>query len=147
MIRAATCADIPRLIELGAIMHATTSYASKPYCHEKTAAFMAHLITGAGVIFAAEVNGEVVGAMAGGITDNWFNDEVIAYEFFVFIDPVRRSGILALKLILAFIEWARIKGATQVQMGVTTEVGTDGIARLYESVGLRNSGPILKMEL
>lgn len=147
MIRAATADDIPRIIELGITMHASTSYASQPYVHEKAAAFLLELINGDGVVFVAEVDGETVGAMVGGIADQWFNHDLIAYDYAVFVLPSRRNGIIALRLINAFIEWARIRGAKQVQMGICTAVNVEGISRLYESAGFRLLGPLYGMEL
>jgi len=147
MIRAATPADIPRIIELGITLHATTSYASQPYVHEKAAAFLLQLIEGEGVVFVAVVGGETVGAMAGGIVDQWFSHDLIAYDYSIFVEPSRRNGIIALRLIKAFIEWARIKGAAQVQMGICTAVNVEAVSRLYESAGFRLAGPLYVQEL
>lgn len=147
MIRAATAADIPRIIELGITLHASTSYASQPYVHEKAAAFLLELIQGEGVVFVAVVDGVTVGAMAGGIVDQWFNHDLIAYDYSIFVLPSRRNGIVALRLINAFVEWARLKGAKQVQMGICTAVNVEGISRLYESAGFRLLGPLYGKEL
>lgn len=147
MIRAATPADIPSIIEIGVVLHATTAFASQPYVHEKAAAFLLELIEGQGVVFVAEVDGEVVGAMAGGIVDQWFSHELIAYDYSIFVLPSRRNGLLALKLIRAFVEWARIMGAAQVQMGIGTAVNVEGTGRLYESAGFRLLGPMYVQEL
>lgn len=147
MIRAATPADIPRIIEIGITLHATTAYASQPYVHEKAAAFLLQLIEGEGVVFVAEVDGQVIGAMAGGIVDQWFSHDLIAYDYSVFVLPSHRHGITALRLIKAFVAWARIKGAKQVQMGICTGVNVEGISRLYESAGFRLLGPLYAMEL
>lgn len=147
MIRAATQADVPRIIELGITLHATTSYASQPYVHEKAASFLLQLIHGEGVVFVADVGGEVVGAMAGGIVDQWFSHDLIAYDYSIFVLPSRRHGIIALRLIRAFIEWAKLRGASQVQMGICTAVNVDAISRLYESAGFRLAGPLYMQEI
>lgn len=148
MIRPASHADIPRIIELGTILHQTTSYVAQPFNPEKAAKFMAALIDGtAGVLFVSEIDGVVVGGMAGGIVDQWFNDDLIAYDYSIFVEPGRRNGIIAARLIRAFEEWARIKGAKQIHMGIGTDVNVAGTSRLYESLGLKHFGPLFVKEL
>ena len=123
MIRPAKHSDVPRLIELGTILHESSSYSSMPFNPEKSAAFLHQLINGPnGVVFAAEIDGGVVGGMAGGIVDQWFCDELIAYDYSLFIEPVRRSGITAIRLLKAFEEWARLRGARHVQLGIGTQL-------------------------
>jgi len=147
MIRPAKHSDVPRLIELGNILHATSNYASMNYCPEKSANFLHDLINGAGVVFVAEVGGEVVGGMAGGVTDQWFSNDLIAYDYSLFVEPSKRNGVIAIRLIKTFQEWAKIKGAKQIHMGIGTGVNVEGTTRLYESQGLRNIGPLLMMEI
>lgn len=147
MIRSATADDIPRIIELGVTMHATTSYSSLDYIHGKAAAFLLELIDGEGVVFVAVVDGEIVGAMVGGIVDEWFNHDLIAHDYALFVLPTRRNGIIALRLINAFIAWARLKGAKQVQMGICTGVQVESIGRLYQAAGFRLRGPLYAQEL
>lgn len=147
MIRPAKHSDIPRLIELGTLLHATSDYSSMDFCPDKSANFLHDLINGHGVIFVAEVGGEVVGGMAGGIVDQWFNNDLMAYDYSLFIDPAKRSGITAIRLIRTFIEWARIKGAKQIHMGIGTGINVESTTRLYESLGFRQIGPLLMMEI
>ena len=147
MIRPAKHSDVPRLIELGTLLHATTSYSTMSFCPDKSAAFLHELINGQGVVFVAEVRGEVVGGMAGAVTDQWFSNDLIAYDYSLFVEPSKRNGVIALRLIQAFQEWAKLKGAKQIYMGIGTGVSIEGTTRLYESQGLRNIGPLLMMEI
>lgn len=147
MIRPAKHSDVPRLIELGTLLHATTSYSTMSFCPDKSAAFLHELINGQGVVFVAEVRGEVVGGMAGAVTDQWFSNDLIAYDYSLFVEPSKRNGVIAIRLIQSFKEWAKIKGAKQIYMGIGTGVSVEGTTRLYESQGLRNIGPLLMMEI
>lgn len=147
MIRAAKHSDVPRLIELGTMLHSGSTYASMSFCPEKSAAFLHELINGQGVIFVADVGGVVVGGMAGAVTDQWFSNDLIAYDYSLFVEPSKRNGTVAIRLIRAFQEWAKLKGAKQIYMGIGTGVSVEGTARLYESQGLRNIGPLLMMEI
>jgi len=147
MIRPAKHSDVPRLIELGTLLHATSSYSTMNFCPDKSAAFLHELINGPGVVFVAEVRGEVVGGMAGAVTEQWFSNDLIAYDYSIFVEPSKRNGVIAVRLIQTFKEWARIKGAKQIYMGIGTGVSVEGTTRLYESQGLRNIGPLLMMEI
>lgn len=149
MIRPATVTDLPRIIELGNVLHQTTSYVALAYSPEKAKAFLRDLITGVidGVVFVVEVDGVVIGGMAGGIVDQWFSDELIAYDYGVFIEPGRRGGIWAHRLVTAFQAWARLKGASMLQMGIGTSVQVEGTTRLYQSIGLEIVGPLLMKRL
>ena len=147
MIRSATAADIPRIIELGTLLHATSSYSKMAFVPAKAAAFMQALMERDGVVFVAEIDGVVVGGMAGGVVDQWFSDELIAYDFSIFVEPRRRDGLIAIKLMRAFEEWARIKGAKQIHMGIGTDINVEGTSRLYEHMGFRHFGPLFMKEL
>ena len=148
MIRAAKHSDVPRLIELGSMLHDISSYSTQPHNAEKSAAFLHELINGQnGVVFAAEIDGVVVGGMAGGIVDQWFNDDLIAYDYSIFIEPSRRSGITAVRLVKAFEEWARIKGAKIVQLGIGTKLNVEGTSKLYQSLGFEVFAPLFQKEI
>ena len=147
MIRPAKHSDVPRLIELGTLLHSTTSYSTMNFCPVKSAAFLHELINGQGVVFVAEVRGEVVGGMAGGVIDQWFSNDLIAYDYSLFVEPSKRNGVIAVRLIQTFKEWAKLKGAKQIYMGIGTGVSVEGTTRLDESQGLRNIGPLLMMEI
>lgn len=148
MIRPATNEDVPRLIELGVVLHASTSYAALDFNHDKAAAFLHSLIVSPnGVVFVSVHDDVIIGGMVGGLVDQWFNDDLIAYDYSLFVEPGRRQGIVAARLIAAFQEWARIKGAKQIYMGIGTGVGVEGTTRLYERMGLRVAGPLLIQEL
>lgn len=148
MIRAAKHSDVPRLVELGTLLHGISSYSSIPFNPEKTATFLHELINGQnGVVFAAEIGGEVVGGMAGGIVDHWFSDDLIAFDYSIFIDPGSRSGITAIRLVKAFEEWARIRGARHVQMGIGTQLSVEGTSKLYEYLGFEPFAPLFQKEI
>lgn len=148
MIRAAKHSDVPRLIELGTMLHDISSYSSMPFNPEKSAAFLHELINGQnGVVFAVEIDGVIVGGMAGGIVDQWFNDDLIAYDYSIFIEPSRRSGFTAIRLINAFEEWARIKGAKIVQLGIGTKLNVEGTSKLYQSLGFEVFAPLFQKEI
>lgn len=146
MIRPASPSDVPRLVALGAEMHADSSYRDQPYMPEKVADLMHRLIGGAGVVFVSERAGEVVGGMAGGVAPNWFNDEAVAFEYGLFMQKKARQSTAAARLIDTFCYWAKARGAKRLRVGITTGVQVEGIARLYRSRGFADSGLFLTKE-
>lgn len=147
MIRPAKHEDIPRLVELGALLHKTSSFSRMSYNPEKVGDLLGQLIDGLGVVFAAEIDGQVIGGFAGALTEPWFGDDLIAYDYSFFIEPGKRQGFIAIKLILAFQEWAKAKGAKEIQVGITTGINVAGTTRLYRRLGFEYNGPLFRMEV
>lgn len=140
MIRVATVDDIPRLVELGRMLHSTSRYASHSYDDGAVASFMEQQIDGAGVIFVAERDGVVIGTLLGGITEQWFSADLLAFEYAFFVEPSARHGITSARLLKAFTTWAELRGAKHVQIGLTTDLCVEGTSRFYRSHGFEDAG-------
>lgn len=135
------------MLELGRSMHSEAqNYRGVSYNEEKVAAMIKGLMDGDGVVFLYESGGAVLGGIAGQISEFWFSTERIASDLALFVCPESRSGMIAVKLVLAFQNWARLMGAQYVQMGITTgEESRSG--KLYLSLGFEPSGSIYKKAL
>ncbi|CAM4032090.1 GNAT family N-acetyltransferase [Ectopseudomonas alcaliphila] len=140
MIRPATIDDIPRLVELGHLLHQTSRYSSHAYDGDVVGSFMAQLIAGTGVVFVAERDGKVIGALLGGITEQWFSTELLAFEYAFFVEPGARHGIISARLVQALTTWAELRGAKHVQIGVTTGINVEGTAQFYRAHGFQDAG-------
>lgn len=147
MIRPARFEDIPRLVVLGQALHQESSYQDMAFDPAKVSDFLASLIAGAGLLLVYERGGDVIGGIAGGITEQWFSHEKVAFDYSLFIEKGRRGGMAAVGLITAFVEWARIKGVSQITMGITTGIHVEATGRLYRSLGFVDSGSLFRLEL
>lgn len=148
MIEVATIEDVPRLVDLGAVMHAESPrFREQPFSRVKVAQTLVGLIQGRGVVFVARRDGQIVGGMAGGVAPNWFNDELQGFELAVFLAPEARHGLTAMRLVRAFFLWCRARGARHVRMGITTGVHTDSTARFYRALGMQDAGVFFDMDL
>lgn len=147
MIRAATYSDIPRLVQLGAMLHEASSYAAMQFDYAKVSDFLAALIAhqNGGVVFVAERDGNVIGGFAGAVAPHWFSQDKVAFDYSIFLEPGKRHGITATKLVMAFVEYAKQMGAVQINLGITTDINVEATARFYESLGLRQSGVLFSM--
>lgn len=147
MIRPAKLSDVARIVEIGAALHVESDYRDISYNHQKVAALMESLIQGGGVVFVAEKSGEVVGGIAGGVTEHWFSDELTGFEYSFFVLPEHRHGLVAMKLLLAMKAWCKAMGAKTLRIGITTGINTEGTARFYRHMGFRDAGNLFEMEL
>lgn len=146
-VEVATSEDAPRLAELGELLHDTSSYAGIPYNREKVEALMRSLADGAGVVFVVRRDGVIVGGIAGSVTEHWFSEEKLGFEYSFFIEPSARHGITASKLVAAFTTWCRLRGAKKVRMGITTGINEQGTAGLYRLLGFKDAGALFQLEV
>lgn len=143
MIRPASLSDIPRLVDLGELMHAESpNYRDIPFSREKVALQMTLLVTRDGVVFVSEKNGVVVGGIAGGVTEYWFSLEKFGFEYAFFLTREARHGITAIRLQRAFKTWCGLQGVKRFIMGTSTGISTEGTNEFYEAVGMELTGHI-----
>ena len=112
MVRNATAGDIPALIELGARMYIESRYSqNSPFDEEKCAELARNLISSpAGCLLVVEKDDAVIGWLAGGIAEQWFSRQLMAFEYGLFIAPEHRGGTAGPRLAKAFITWAEEHG-------------------------------------
>jgi GNAT superfamily N-acetyltransferase len=84
---------------------------------------------GAGAIFAADSDGEIVGAIGGLVHREIYGDRIIAEEFFWFVRPEFRGA--GVRLYRRFEQWAREQGAREIQMVHLFDSMPEKVARFY----------------
>lgn len=131
MIRVATAADIPRLIEMGTHFMAETSYGKRLGNNpDQMATIGAQLIENEqGVLFVAEQDGELVGMIGALCFAHHISGERVAAEVFWWVEPSFRG--CGVRLMKRAEQWAKAAGAVRFQMvSPSPEVGA-----LYERMG------------
>lgn len=136
-IRVATLDDVPRILELGELLHRESPRWSRlSFNREKAGRTISALITGAaGVVFLAETDGVVMGGIAGMAEAHWSSDDVLAHEVSFFMAPEARGNMVATRLICALRAWAELRGAIWLQAGTSTGLDPERTAGLYERLG------------
>jgi len=150
MIRTATIEDIDRLLELGRMFHAESpEYRDISFDDNKVRQVLTSMIENPqiGVIFVVTQSDRIVGGIVGMLTEYWFSDEKFATDLAVFVDPTTRHGVIASKLVIALRIWAAKMGARELKMPITAGINTDGVARLYDALGMRSVGQTFVKEL
>lgn len=144
MIRDATLADVPALVELGRQMHAESPVFNRlRYWPEKVGKQIASLIEADyGFARVAERNGVLVAGMIGFVLPEWCSYDLVAHEMALFTSADARGGVLGAALIKQFKAWSLDQGAVYGTLGVSTGVCVEQTGRLYQSQGARRIGDI-----
>ena len=141
--------DIPEMVRLASLMHEESAYSRFNFDADKLANNFAFWISSADyfVVIARDDAGETVGGYCGYVTEYFFGKDLIACDLGLFIDPKRRGGMTAVKLVKAFENWAASKGVKEVCPGTTTMVAPERTSRMYELLGYKVVGSIFKKEV
>jgi GNAT superfamily N-acetyltransferase len=138
--RTATLSDLPEIMDMGKALHAESPrYSILSYNSDKVEA-LARQVIPAGGAHVAEINGKIIGVIAGFVVERWFGDDKIASDYTFYVKPEHRRGRAALLLLRAFEGWAYLNGALDIIPGTSTMIDAEGTARFYEKLGYERSG-------
>lgn len=144
-LRMATVNDLPDIVVLGRIMHDESTFAPMDYDVDRVKETISDLIYKSQFVVVVEgKNGELIGGMAGMVTQSWFGNDMVANDLALFVHPDHRGGLLVVRLIKAFVHWAKLAGAKQIRPGVIT--GNETAVGLYDRLGFRRCGATFVME-
>lgn len=87
------------------------------------------------------------GFMFGCVEEHWYSSRIDAFEQLLYVGPSYRGGMLAVRLIKAFCDEARRRGAENVYAGATTGMDEERTLRLYGTIGFRSTLPGVRKEL
>lgn len=138
MIRAATNDDVPRMVELGELMHAESPRWSRlSYDRGKVAALLADLIASPeGFAWVAcDESGGVVGGLIAFIGEHWSSRDRVAQELALFVEQNKRGALCAARLIAVADAWAEGCGVKWLEAGTSSGVAPERTTQLYEHLG------------
>jgi GNAT superfamily N-acetyltransferase len=147
MLRAATPADLPALLELGAVMHAESPRFSRLSFDagrlEQTLGAL--LATPDGFLWVAEREGRIVGGLAAVVVQHWCSTDRVAADMALFMTPEARGSLAPARLVAEYKRWAKERGAVHIQFGVSTGVHPEQTAQLLERLGFTRCGILLEI--
>jgi len=115
-IREATAEDVSAIVTMAQHFAATTIYGaqvpSDPAHLEKVVTTLMTM----GSVLVAEVDGRLVGMIAGVVYPNLLSGISTAGETAWWVEPSARGGRVARALLDAFVEWGRAQGARRVDI-------------------------------
>jgi len=148
MIRIATEADIPRLVEIGHAMHEESpSFHHLDYDEAKVALTLRHCMTHGVVLVHYPKDGVIDGGFVGLLVERWFGKDEMFTDLALFLLPSARGGLAAARLIRAAVAWCRDRGmrASDVQLGVSTGVHPEQTGALYERLNFERFGGLYRL--
>jgi GNAT superfamily N-acetyltransferase len=129
LIRAATSADVPRVVEMGLRFRRETNYQRHIAENPAALANMAALLVNAGGLLVSERERRIVGMIGFYLFPHFLSGEQIAGEVCWWVEPeFRGEGI---KLLRAAETAARAAGAVRMQMIAPT----NQVATIYQRCG------------
>lgn len=142
IVRRATVADFPALIDMGKAMHEESAFNWLPFSSDKLAALgEAYLRDPSRVLFVCEDSvGGVVGMFAGYVTPYYFCDATIATELFWYVLPAVRGTSAAIRLLREFERWAAAQGAAEIAIASWTGVAPTQFNNMLERAGFTHRG-------
>lgn len=135
MIRAATIDDLPTLTRLGETFYASTTVLGRFEPARFIETWRNLLSLGMGVIYIAERDGVPIGAIGGVKHLDVNSSDIIASEFFWFVDPLERGA--GLRLYDAFEKWAKANGCSHIHMVHLADSMPGKLERFYGRKGYR----------
>jgi len=146
-IRFASLADIPACVHIGQQVHATTRFAALPYEPERVRRQLRDLITIGqnqrrthALLLAENSAGQIVGGLVACIEHPLFSSLPVATVAQYLVLPQHRQGGAGLRLLTAFREWARQRGAAELQVGVNSGADIARLDRFLRRLGFQPTG-------
>lgn len=100
------------------------------------------------LMVAEDSNGEIVGAMLGGLAPYLFSSKgVYASEFAIYVNQEKRGTSAAYKLVERFERWAEDNKALEINVGVSTGITPERAHGFYTKMGYNHVGGIYKKQL
>lgn len=148
MIREMTREDINMLVAMGGQMHAESYFKETEYSPEKCRELGEQLVDNPylyGIV--SEKDGEITGFFLGFIQEHYFSLGLMSSDLLLYVKPEYRSGMAGVRLIKAYIEWARSAGVEpkNIQLGQTAGIDPEVVDKLYKKLGFDSCGTIYKL--
>ncbi len=145
----ANAEEIDTLIDLGQRMHDESAYAFLPYDRRKVRRLFEDYLADPANFCVLVVRSEnvAVGMLMGYISEYDFCDETIASDTVLYVLPQHRSWRAAAGLVRGFREWAALRGARELCLGISSNVSVARTTKLYERLGLTYVGGTFKERL
>lgn len=144
MIRPAHAGDIPRLVDLGAVMHSESPrFRDFAYQRERVVSMIEWLMgSPQGLVLVADQQFEgVIGGIMAMTMPHYACELVQASDLALFVHPEFRGGSAALRLVRGYLDWARDMGA-EPSIGVNTGVQPERTGKLLAALGAEQTGTI-----
>lgn len=137
-----------QIVSLGFEMAMESRFARLGYDADMAAAHALRMLDDACIGFGLFDGDALVGMISGTCGAHLpFSRAVVAHQQLLFIAPASRGPWIAAKLIQAFIDEARARGARDITFSNGTGYEPERVGRLFEICGLSRVGGLYVMEV
>lgn len=137
------------VLRLALSMQRESDYAAVPFDVEQTARSVLGMVVrnpnGFGVL--AYSDEKPVGMICGGLAPYVFSKGSLASDYAWYVLPEHRGSRAAIRLLGIFRKWAVQSGATELYMGITTNVEADRTGQLLQRMGFDHVGGNYRVRL
>ena len=150
MIKEATLFDLPKVFKISKELYSKAVNHQKIYAWNdaQTLLSLETLIKDDNsTILIDEQKGVLKGFLIAGISMPIAGTNRIANDMAFFVTPEAQGGTTALRLIRRYESWAKSKGATHIELGVSSGVDTERTLSMYSFLGYEPSSVTYIKEL
>jgi len=122
------------------VMHSGTVDGTSPVNSEKLTLVISDALH-RGVVIVAEIDGKIVGSIAGMETSDWWSDKLYLADLWFFVYKEHRKSRAAIKLVRSFLEVGREAKVT-VKLGHVYSGDLDRKDNFYERLGMAKVGSL-----
>lgn len=134
VIRKATAFDLPSITKLAKrLIDESEHYKGANISRLKIALVIGACIKN-GVVYVIDVDGEIVGGIAGHIGEAWYSTDKVLSDVVTYIVPEHRGGYTAMKMIRMFVDFGIERGA-KVEIGVSSGINPERTGMFYQRLG------------
>ncbi len=130
------------ILTLGIAMQEESDYVAVQFDIEQAALSIMRMVVdnpnGFGML--AYDGNKAVGMIAGSVSPYFFSKGKLASDFVWYVRPEARGSRTSVKLLKMFSDWAIGRGATELYMGVTTNVESARTGDLLQRLGFEHVG-------
>lgn len=141
--------DALELVELGRTFHKESRFSKGPYNEEAIWKLLKTVVKNPEtfyISFYRNIDNKIVGFILGQLTEEFFTGTLLAKDLSMFVDKEHRGSFIFVKLLKAFENWAKDKGAQKMMLFHATGIGSEKASSLFTRLGYAQYGFIFDKE-
>ncbi len=149
MIREATPSDLSAMIAMSKAMHLESPVFSSLTWDEGLVAYhgLNNITNNDCLALVADVDGQLIGMLLASVSRHFFSYDLMTIDSALYVKPENRGGSVMARMILAYVAWAKVKGAVRVVIGHSTGVKKDKAVAYYQKLGFTHCGDSMEMRI
>lgn len=139
--------DMTAVVNLAYEMYLESNYTIMKFNRVKVCSLFRSTIKDKSFIcLIAKKGSNVVGILLGKLFPYFFTNDLMATDIIVYVSKKHRGGLLGMRFIKLFEQWAEGNKVKCLSLGVTAGVANDKAIRLYKGMGFKHIGDCFRKE-